>query len=270
MLKNASDGKSEDFLHRPIAGSLTWTAFPRGPGGFRSFRLKHFCKQQKVRSKKSDRACWSKNLTATLPVQEKNLPAHTKWSALRKKKLINGRLCTCYSISGYVTHRCIAAKSDRRFFDITWCITTMVLFLARVVVPRCIHWATAAPLTGSDYFGKIFPEPRPIPCTGTNITYLYSPYASQNITPLMVVFLIFGGGGGALGHCIQIDNFQNYINVACQNTLPHHSWINLCVDIEVDWLGSLLRPYKFFLCFSLGSDTKPYAGGRKKQTRPQK
>ena len=26
----------------------------------------------------------------------------------------------------------------------------------------------------------------------------------------------------------------------------------------------------FFLCFSLGSDTKPIAGGRKKQTMPQK
>ena len=32
------------------------------------------------------------------------------------------------------THWCIAAKSDCRFFDITWCVTRMVLFfLARVV-----------------------------------------------------------------------------------------------------------------------------------------
>ena len=30
VLKNASDGECEDFLHKPIVGSLTWTAFPRG------------------------------------------------------------------------------------------------------------------------------------------------------------------------------------------------------------------------------------------------
>ena len=29
------------------------------------------------------------------------------------------------------THRCIAAKSDCRFFDITWCITRMVLFFVQ-------------------------------------------------------------------------------------------------------------------------------------------
>ena len=31
------------------------------------------------------------------------------------------------------THRCIAVKSDRRFFDIIRCITRMFVFLARVV-----------------------------------------------------------------------------------------------------------------------------------------
>ena len=34
------------------------------------------------------------------------------------------RLVTCHDF----THRCIAAKSDSRFFDRAWCITTMVLF----------------------------------------------------------------------------------------------------------------------------------------------
>ena len=88
------------FLHKPIAGSLTWTAFPRG--WVPLVPLEAFLeKNKKVRSKKSDWACWSKNLTTTLPLQEKNLPAHTKWSALKKKKVINRRLYMCHSISAY-------------------------------------------------------------------------------------------------------------------------------------------------------------------------
>ena len=37
------------------------------------------------------------------------------------------------------THRCIAAKSDCRFFDITWCITRMVLFFLARVVRRAVE-----------------------------------------------------------------------------------------------------------------------------------
>ena len=36
---------------------------------------------------------------------------------------------TCYCRD--FTHRCIAAKSDCRFFDIAWCITRMVLFFGQ-------------------------------------------------------------------------------------------------------------------------------------------
>ena len=35
------------------------------------------------------------------------------------------------------THRCIAAKSDCRFFDITWCITRMVLVFGQG--STCMH-----------------------------------------------------------------------------------------------------------------------------------
>ena len=43
--------------------------------------------------------------------------------------------CDCRDFA----HRCIAAKSDRRFFDITWCITRMVLFF--VQGSRSLHRA---------------------------------------------------------------------------------------------------------------------------------
>ena len=87
------------FYTSLLQGRWLGLLFPAG--GFSSFRLKRFCKKQKVRSKKTDWACWSKNLTTNLPVQEKNLPAHTKWSALRKKKGIKRRLYTCHSISAH-------------------------------------------------------------------------------------------------------------------------------------------------------------------------
>ena len=39
-------------------------------------------------------------------------------------ELLANATCDCRDF----THRCITAKSDYRLFDITWCITTMVLF----------------------------------------------------------------------------------------------------------------------------------------------
>ena len=42
-----------------------------------------------------------------------------------------------------------------------------------------------------------------------------------------------------------------------------------CPNTHIFFLP-VFRPCKFFLCFSLGPFTKPYAGGRKKQTRPKK
>ena len=65
------------FLHKPIAGSLTWTAFP--PGLFCSFHLKHFCKKTKgTGPRKLIELVGAENLTINLPVQEKKLPANTK------------------------------------------------------------------------------------------------------------------------------------------------------------------------------------------------
>ena len=74
------------FYASLLQGRWLWLLF--AVGGFRSICLNHFCKKQKARSQKTDRACWSKKkkkkLMTTLSVQEKNLPTHTKWSATRK------------------------------------------------------------------------------------------------------------------------------------------------------------------------------------------
>ena len=66
--------------------------------------------------------------------------------------------CDCRNF----THQCIAAKSDRRFFNITRCITTMFFFLlSRLVQPgavklvlwrHCMHEIQVHPVTSENQF----------------------------------------------------------------------------------------------------------------------
>ena len=65
------------FLHKPIAGSLTWIAFPRGWVPLIPLETFLQITKGKVQGKVIE-LVGAKNLTTTLPVQEKNLPAHTK------------------------------------------------------------------------------------------------------------------------------------------------------------------------------------------------
>ena len=70
-----------------------WLGLLIAAGGFCSICWDHFCKKkkkkkkEKVRSKKLDRACWSKNLMTNMFVKENNLPTDAKRSAIRKTDL---------------------------------------------------------------------------------------------------------------------------------------------------------------------------------------
>ena len=56
--------------------------------------------------------------------------------------------CDCHDF----THRCIAAKSDCRFFNITWCITRMVLFFFQgSTIPSAID-ASISEIEGRRWF----------------------------------------------------------------------------------------------------------------------
>ena len=72
------------FLHKPIAGLLPLTAFPRG--WVPLVPLETFLQKQKVRSKKTDTACWSKKPENNFACGREKLTCSYKMIRVEKEK----------------------------------------------------------------------------------------------------------------------------------------------------------------------------------------